>query len=165
MRCCLDCPNPNGCERQDCEFIFEAPPNPPPVDVRSKRDQVLDLSWFEHDYYKVERWADGSHLGETSDDRHVTNLDDADIISSQIAGTNGHTIMLDLDVPARLVPSSTKGHSHLYIDVVNDWDTICYLLDALGMAGVLEPGYVRASKERGYTALRLPWVRKEVEAE
>lgn len=95
--------------------------------------------------------------------RGTTELmqDDAEVVTSDIIGRPGkHTIMLDLDVPATLVPSTTPGHSHLYIDVPVDWDNYQILLDALALAGVVERGYVLASKARGFSALRLPWVRK-----
>jgi hypothetical protein len=67
-----------------------------------------------------------------------------------------HTLMLDLDVPATLVPSSTEGHSHLYIDVEMTWDQVVAIMDALVAAGVVEEGYAKASKKRRCTALRLP---------
>jgi hypothetical protein len=87
---------------------------------------------------------------------------DAEVVTSEIVSGKGkHTIMLDIDVPATLVPSTTPGHSHLYIDVPVEWDKYQALLDALVVAGVLEPGYVSAAKGRGCTALRLPWVKKK----
>jgi len=122
---------------------------------------VKELSYWEHDTYKVLRWTSGSEDGETSEDVKVAEVGEADIIASQITGSPKHTIMIDLDVPARLVPSSTPGHTHLYIDTPTSWDAFCVLLDALVIAGVLEEGYANASKARGYTALRLPWIKKE----
>lgn len=71
-----------------------------------------------------------------------------------------HRPVLDLDVPAFLVPSSTPGHSHLYIDRLLNWDAYRQLLTALGRAGIIEDGYVGASIARGHTAVRLPWVPK-----
>lgn len=68
--------------------------------------------------------------------------------------------MVDLDVPATLIPSTTPGHSHLYIDVPVNWSDYQLLLDALALVGAVEPGYVQASKARGFTSLRLPWVKK-----
>ena len=65
-----------------------------------------------------------------------------------------------LDGPAVLVPSSTPGHSHLYIDVPMTWEQYEAILTALADAGVMEQGYYRASKLRKGTHLRLPWVRK-----
>lgn len=72
-----------------------------------------------------------------------------------------HAIVLDLDVPAYLIPSSTPGHSHLYIDVGIEKKRYFGLLDSLAEVGVLESGYVSASKQRGFTCLRLPWIKKD----
>jgi hypothetical protein len=72
-----------------------------------------------------------------------------------------HTIVLDIDHPAALVPSTTEGHFHLYIDVPLQWDVYCRLMIAMSDAGVLEPGYVDASINRGASFLRLPGVKKE----
>lgn len=72
-----------------------------------------------------------------------------------------HAVILDLDVPAYLVPSSTEGHSHLYIDVKCSREDYFNLLHALADCGVIEEGYARASEAKGATFLRLPWVKKE----
>ena len=87
----------------------------------------------------------------------------ASVVSSEIEGTGArfHTIMLDLDVPATLVPSSTEGHTHLYIDVVVGWRRYRKLLRQLAKAGVIEEGFYKASLSRRGTHLRLPWVKKE----
>lgn len=60
----------------------------------------------------------------------------------------------------RWVESSTPGHGHLYMDVILWWDEYEALLEAFAWAGLVEPGYVGASKRREATHLRLPWVRK-----
>lgn len=86
-------------------------------------------------------------------------LDEADAISSELADGR-HAPAIDLDVPARLIPSTTEGHAHLYIDVPMSWRQYKRLLRALVAAGVVEPGYYKASRRRGATFLRLPWVRK-----
>lgn len=72
-----------------------------------------------------------------------------------------HALLLDLDVPAYLVPSSTPGHSHLYVDVEIDHDRWKLLIHALADAGVIEKGYAEASINRGASYLRLPWVKKQ----
>lgn len=98
------------------------------------------------------------------DNRQVTTeVSWANVVTSRVpdSGWPGvHRPVLDIDVPAALIPSSTPGHSHLYIDRKLSWPTYVKLLDALGQAGILEAGYVEASRERGHTAVRLPWVRK-----
>ncbi len=43
------------------------------------------------------------------------------------------------------------------------WDTYVTMLDALAYAGIIEPGYAEASKARGFSAVRLPWVSKPEE--
>lgn len=74
-----------------------------------------------------------------------------------------HAPVLDIDIPATLVPSSTEGHSHLYLDVAMTWTQYCKLLDLLSEVGIIEEGYRNASIARGFTAARLPWVKKNNE--
>jgi hypothetical protein len=89
------------------------------------------------------------------------NLEEATVITSQVAGPGDlHKVVLDIDLPAQLIPSTSPGHFHLYIDKEIGWRAYSRLLDALANAGVIEEGYAGASKARGYTAARLPWVRK-----
>lgn len=75
-----------------------------------------------------------------------------------------HAILLDVDVPAALFPSTTPGNSHLYIQPPFPLTEkqLFKLLDVLTEVGIIQPGFAKASKIRGYTALRPPWVRKEV---
>jgi hypothetical protein len=91
-------------------------------------------------------------------------LHGADLISSEVRTEFGadiyHKVLIDLDVPAMLVPSSTEGHSHLYIDVQAPWPKIEALLQALVDIGAVEQGYMNASVERKGTRLRVPWLNK-----
>lgn len=66
-------------------------------------------------------------------------------------GGNDHYPVIDLDGPVRVVPSSTIGHYHLFIDKTCSWDDYIVFLKAAERIGLLEPGYVRASIARGYT--------------
>lgn len=100
------------------------------------------------------------------DSAEVTSLDEANVLHSLVDATNEsgdvlHSPVLDLDVPAFLVPSSTPGHSHLVIDVPMTWDDYDQLLSVLAEVGIIEEGYYRASDRRGYSSIRLPWVKKE----
>lgn len=96
------------------------------------------------------------------------NLDEANVVTSKmqpyvmhdVGDADWHRPVLDLDLSAKLLPSSTPGHFHLFIDSPMQWDVYVNLLEALAEAGIVEPGYVKASIERGHTAVRLPWVRK-----
>jgi hypothetical protein len=105
----------------------------------------------------------------------VTELAEANLVTSEmigpeapltwLEGPNGptmHRLVIDIDHRVKVVESTTPGHFHLYIDVPMSWDRALGVLTAMADAGVVEPGYVSASEARGYTAVRLPWVRKEV---
>ena len=118
-----------------------------------------EVSHYGHDTFRVDFGAgyDGSP--------EVVPLSEANIVSSRIkegcSNAGQHTVAIDVDIPAWLVPSSTPGHSHLYIDAPMSWPVYVRLLDALEAAGVIESGYNRAAQERGFTALRPPWIKKE----
>lgn len=104
---------------------------------------------------------DQHEYAESDAERPMADLDTANVASSLARdGSGSHYPVLDLDVPAVLVPSSTPGHSHLYIDHAVSDEAYWQLCDALAAAGILEPGYVSACRHRGYTSVRLPWVRK-----
>lgn len=101
----------------------------------------------------------------------TARLDEAQVITSRIVGTvpeafpfdireERHKVVLDIDMPAKLIPSSTPGHSHLYIDHAMSDRQWRVLIEALAYAGIIEPGYANASLQRGFTAVRLPWVKK-----
>lgn len=89
--------------------------------------------------------------------------EEANLIGSRLGVSGLHAPVLDLDFPARLVPSTTEGHFHLYLDVAMTWRTYHDLLLALGRAGVLEPNYVAASLARRQTFVRKPGVVKPPE--
>lgn len=72
-----------------------------------------------------------------------------------------HVPVLDIDIPAYLVPSSTQDHSHLYLDVEMSWWRYKRLLKQMAKAGILEKGYVKASLARKHTAVRCPWITKD----
>ena len=109
------------------------------------------------------------HVANLATSDYDTEIETANVVSSIMRGHTpapggggaGHLLpVLDLDVPAVLIPSSTDGHWHLYLDVQVPDAAYWPMLEALATAGVLEGGYVRASKARGYTSVRLPWVKK-----
>lgn len=107
--------------------------------------------------YRVEFGSDGY------DDRARTEVRElADANTAGSARPDGtHAVLLDLDVPAWLIPSSTEGHAHLYVDVRCSWRDYKRFLKASAKAGLIEQGYADASIRRGHSALRLPWVRKK----
>jgi len=104
-----------------------------------------------------------NNLKDAEDRVETSDLALAEVVSSRIVGLDAHRLMLDLDVPAELIASSTPGHSHLYVDVAMTWDKLEPLLRALGDAGIIETGYAKVSIARKQTFLRLPWVKKGFE--
>lgn len=105
----------------------------------------------------VENWGDYE-----DESRLATgDIDTANLITSRVDGfEDKHRPVIDLDLPAKLIPSTTPGHFHLYIDKDMTWSEYDRLLSVMVEVGLVEPGYVEVSRERGYTGVRLPWVRK-----
>jgi len=94
------------------------------------------------------------------DRERTSDFKGANLVSSLLE--NGkHAPVLDLDVHHKLVPSSTEGHGHLYIDVECEWDDYVNLLDAMSKCGILEESYVEFSKRRGASFVRKPGTYKE----
>jgi hypothetical protein len=88
----------------------------------------------------------------------VSDLEEANIITSEHYGY--HKVLLDIDMPVKILPSSTEGHFHLFIDKELDTEAYFSLVEAFVNAGIVESGYLEASYARGYTAVRVPWVPK-----
>lgn len=117
--------------------------------------------------FKVTTWDEDSSVTYSQEQREpAKDIAEANI-STSIREDVGdpfadpvHALLIDLDIPAWLVPSSTPGHSHLYVDVAIQQSAYFRLLDALADAGVIQRGYADSSKARGGTALRLPWIKK-----
>lgn len=119
-----------------------------------------------------------AYYGANEDRFFVEDIEAAHVITSRVAGqvpprdSEGlvnpdvnenrmlHKLVIDIDMPAVLVPSSTPGHFHLYVDNVMTWGQYVALLRALAAANIVEPGYVKAAERRGFTAVRLPWIKK-----
>lgn len=114
-------------------------------------------------YSKVDFGTDSQAKDERG--RTDSDIEHADVINSLVAMPPGfpiryHKVLLDIDISAKLIPSSTEGHSHLYIDQMIEEETYFKLLDLLADCGIIQSGYAGASKARGHTSLRLPWVKK-----
>lgn len=70
-------------------------------------------------------------------------------------------IVLPLSVPARIVPSSTAGHFHFYIDHEMEWLVYKQLLTALYRAGVIGEDFYGMSVEWKVSFLLMPGLTKE----
>jgi hypothetical protein len=82
------------------------------------------------------------------------------------AAARGHTqagFGVVLSVPVDLRPSSTPGHSHLYLGVELAWRDYKRLLRALRDCGVIQAGFYRWSMTVRQTFLRPPGVIKHRE--
>ena len=90
----------------------------------------------------------------------ASSIESAELIAS-VTKKGTHRPLLDLDIPVVFIPSSTPGHGHLYIDKEMPWKDYQKLLNCLADLDIIEHGYRGASLARGYSALRLPWVKKE----
>lgn len=93
----------------------------------------------------------------------VADLNSANLISSELAYASlkgDHMPVLDIDYDAHLEPSSTPGHFHLYLNRTITWEQYKKLLDVMGEIGLLEPGFVKLSKERGASYVRKPGHKK-----
>lgn len=113
-------------------------------------------------YEKVKRDGDSERV-ETDDIFH-----DAQVVSSEIKDdifmeAGSHYIALDIDLPVIAIPSSTPHHTHLYIPRSLPWDKYVKFIEACVDIGIVEHGYLEASKKRKATFLRLPWIKKGME--
>lgn len=108
-------------------------------------------------------YADLKGGWETSLVEEPTEDHPANLVSSKLTyfDDNFHSPVLDIDFPAQLIPSTTEGHFHLYLDGLEmSWDKYKALLIALGEAGVIGQGYLSHALERGMTTVRLPGLKK-----
>lgn len=76
------------------------------------------------------------------------------------SGEEYHLPVFDFDFECALVPSSTKGHYHLYLEKPVPWRHYRRLLKSMEKAGLLQKGWVKASLKRKFTSVRPPWVKK-----
>lgn len=115
-----------------------------------------------------EEW-DGDYSGEVVP---ADKLEEAEVVTSltgeqkpAIFGSvdTMHRPILDIDIPMHIIPSTTEGHGHLYIDKELTWWEYKRLLHALADCGIIERGYLNVSIAREHTAVRLPWIKKVTE--
>ena len=91
----------------------------------------------------------------------AASYEEANAISSDdLVVPDMHWPCIDIDHPIRVVPSSTVGHFHLYIDVPFTGEAYFKLLDDLVDAGLVEHGFAQGSRRRGHSDLRLPHIKK-----
>ena len=92
--------------------------------------------------------------------RRPADRSDGTLVSSR-CGDGFHMPALDLDFQVSLVPSSTGGHYHLYLNKRMRWWRYRILLRVLRFVGIIEPGYYKASIRRRATYLWRPGLHKQ----
>lgn len=95
-----------------------------------------------------------------------TSLKKANLVTSVVKSTKGktvetHRLLLDLDFDAALIPSSTPGHNHLYIDKELTKEQVDKVVAVLNEVGILQDGVKNGYNRRGALSLRLPWIDKD----
>lgn len=88
----------------------------------------------------------------------------ATLVTSKLEDSSLHMPVIDIDMPCMLLPSSTPGHFHLYIEKAMTWEKFLAILEAMEDAGVIGPGYLKYTRKRGYATVRYPGVTKQNEA-
>lgn len=112
----------------------------------------------------IERQHFKSDLSQFNGPRAACDEAEANLVSSYVGGGafgGLHAPVLDLDFPCRLVESTTPGHFHLYLDRPVPWTDYAGLLETLHACGLIEPGFLKMSLERGATFVRKPGVTKQ----
>lgn len=106
-------------------------------------------------------YVDGATWDDPRDfDREST---DPNVALSTVRGRpDRHMPAIDIDHPCVLVPSSTPGHFHLYIDKVLTGDEYEVLLGAMVDCGIVQRPWADRLGIDGATVLRLPHVKKPV---
>lgn len=132
-------------------------------DPSKKFTEVNIQNWKDALYFPDRKyaWSDvvANNNAGLGNDEYETNdsepaqLSSGNLITSE-CGTGLHAPVIDFDIPIEVYPSSNLDHHHLYINKEIPWDKYKKLLEAFADADLVEPGYVKASIERGYSALR-----------
>lgn len=88
---------------------------------------------------------------------------DGPLVSSVVGSLEGrhvHAPVIDIDFHARLEPSSTPGHFHLYLDRPVTWRAYKRILRSMVKAGLVDKEWYRLAKFRRMTVVRGPGSRK-----
>lgn len=117
-------------------------------------------------WLSLARRSYGNPWGASDDDWHLPVLD-VDIprtvlVDNDIQISSPGKLLIFRPKLMRWVPSTTPGHHHVYIDWPFTWGEFTEMLITLNDRGVIEDGYLRAARNRGYTAVRKEGVLKPV---
>ena len=113
--------------------------------------------------YLVEEQSKGRFLD--NEDYRPDTLDGnsdspPNLMGSRIKGSEKHYFILDIDYPVWLVPSSTTGHFHLFLDKKLSGKEYREALVGLWRAGIIADGNYNQLMKTGQQFFRLPGVSK-----
>ena len=134
----------------------------PPAQETEEKNEVGN-AWHRQ---RAKVWFTSRDPGYSSanDIRHEQYVEyddpEANLITSQIEGTEFHAPVLDFDFPCELAPSNTEGHFHLLLNKPISWEKYEILLKSLQIAGLVEPGWVKAALTNKKSAIRARGVLK-----
>lgn len=141
-----------------------------------------DPKWPHERHEWVQRWVPSlwrsDQLGKEKPNEYDENRDliaHPDWTAANLAGSvvdhgddallegHLHHVVIDLDHPATLVPSTQPDHGHLYVRLPRpvEWDTYLAWLEASAAIGLISRNYLRHCKVRKSSMVRLPWIKKE----
>lgn len=99
------------------------------------------------------------------DERKIAGWENANLISSyaytRADGVEMHTPIIDLDIEHMIVPSTTPGHGHLYINKEITYNQYLSLLEKMAECGIVQRGIVGQCQKYKGTTVRLPHIKKE----
>lgn len=130
-----------------------------PTELMEESDSIfgIDLDEFAAGYVSYEpdgHWCEG-------DDPQATLVTSKLVPMTPPAwDLSMHWPVIDIDLPCAWVPSTNDGHGHLYINHPVTFEGLIEILTVLNKHGIVQDGYLHAAKIRGYSAVRLPGVRK-----
>lgn len=113
-------------------------------------------------FFKAEKLNDLSAVEDNLTELSHEDRSNANLVSS-LRADGTHAPAFDLDRKAVLLPSTTPGNHHLYIDEVLSWAQYRALLRGFYKAGLLDASVYWRSLYRGTTHVRPPWTRKTAE--
>lgn len=130
-------------------------------DVLGKAKQLV------HSYFDPIRTYWGSRTRLTSiyssrsdvEERFQTTREKATLIGS-LCDDGLHAPVIDIDYDAELVPSSTPGHFHLFLNKKIPFDKYLKVLRAMDEAGLIDPGFYAMAAIRKQTFVRKPGIEK-----
>lgn len=105
-------------------------------------------------YYQRE-FGDYTAAAEPARSQKQANL----VGSLDLDNANYHFPVIDLDFDALLLPSSTEGHHHLYLQKQVTHDKYLAMLEAMVDAGLVEKGYLTSARKKGQTYAIKPGLR------